>query len=57
MALRYGVDGGNITNSNVPYRLMNACGGYLSRYGSYSTAQISAAMSAICSAATTATVG
>lgn len=40
-----GVDGGNITNSNVPYRLMNACGGYLSRYGSYSTAQISAAMS------------
>lgn len=34
-----------ITNSNVPYRLMNACGGYLSRYGSYSTAQISAAMS------------
>ncbi|HAT5748658.1 TPA: molybdopterin-dependent oxidoreductase, partial [Salmonella enterica subsp. enterica serovar Typhimurium] len=24
-----GVDGGNITNSNVPYRLMNACGGYL----------------------------
>ena len=40
-----GVDGGNITNSNVPYRLMNSCGGYLSRYGSYSTAQISAAMS------------
>ncbi|ADO49140.1 selenate/tellurate reductase subunit YnfF [[Enterobacter] lignolyticus] len=39
-----GVDGGNITNSNVPYRLMNSCGGYLSRYGSYSTAQISAAM-------------
>ncbi len=22
-----GVDGGNITNSNVPYRLMNSCGG------------------------------
>ena len=40
-----GVDGGNITNSNVPYRLMNSCGGFLSRYGSYSTAQISAAMS------------
>jgi Tat-targeted selenate reductase subunit YnfF len=39
-----GVDGGNITNSNVPYRLMNACGGFLSRYGSYSTAQIAAAM-------------
>ena len=40
-----GVDGGNITNSNVPYRLMNSCGGFLSRYGSYSTAQISAARS------------
>jgi Tat-targeted selenate reductase subunit YnfF len=39
-----GVDGGNITNSNVPYRLMNSCGGFLSRYGSYSTAQITAAM-------------
>ena len=26
-------------------RLMNSCGGFLSRYGSYSTAQISAAMS------------
>ncbi len=38
-----GVDGSNITNSNVRHRLMNACGGYLSRYGSYSTAQISAA--------------
>ncbi|EOZ6931616.1 molybdopterin-dependent oxidoreductase, partial [Escherichia coli] len=23
-----GVDGGNITNSNVPYRLMNSCGGF-----------------------------
>lgn len=39
-----GVDGGNITNSNVPYRLMNSCGGFLSRYGSYSTAQIREAM-------------
>ncbi|MDD7569971.1 MAG: molybdopterin-dependent oxidoreductase [[Actinobacillus] rossii] len=39
-----GVDGGNITNSNVPYRLMNSCGGFLSRYGSYSTAQIRMAM-------------
>lgn len=39
-----GVDGGNITNSNVPYRLMNSCGGFLSRYGSYSTAQISNAL-------------
>ncbi len=39
-----GVDGGNITNSNVPYRLMNSCGGFLSRYGSYSTAQIRAGM-------------
>lgn len=25
-----GVDGGNITNSNVPYRLMNSCGGFQS---------------------------
>lgn len=39
-----GVDGGNITNSNVPYRLMNSCGGFLSRYCSYSTAQITTAM-------------
>ncbi|MDD7569469.1 MAG: molybdopterin-dependent oxidoreductase [[Actinobacillus] rossii] len=39
-----GVDGGNITNSNVPYRLMNSCGGFLSRYGNYSAAQISMAM-------------
>ena len=39
-----GVDGGNITNSNVPYRLMNSCGGFLSRYGRYRTAQISNAL-------------
>lgn len=43
-----GVIGGNITRSS-PYasiigRLMNCYGGYLSHYGSYSTAQISAAM-------------
>lgn len=43
-----GVIGGNVTRSS-PYasiigRLMNCYGGYLSHYGSYSTAQISAAM-------------
>ncbi|WP_159564604.1 DmsA/YnfE/YnfF family dimethyl sulfoxide reductase [Budvicia diplopodorum] len=43
-----GVIGGNITRSS-PYasmigRLMNCYGGYLSHYGSYSTAQISCAM-------------
>lgn len=31
-----GVDGGNIINLNVSYRLMNFCGGFFSRYGSYS---------------------
>ncbi|MFB2862568.1 selenate/tellurate reductase subunit YnfF [Aeromonas sp. MdU4] len=39
-----GVAGGNITNSHIPYRLMNSCGGFLSFYGSYSAAQIAAAM-------------
>lgn len=40
-----GANGGNVSNSKAPFRLMNACGGFLSRYGSYSTAQIGAAMS------------
>ncbi len=43
-----GIVGGNITRSSPAYsmlaRLMNCYGGYLSFYGSYSTAQISRAM-------------
>ncbi|ASV55335.1 Anaerobic dimethyl sulfoxide reductase chain A [Lelliottia jeotgali] len=43
-----GIVGGNITRSS-PYaslvaRLMNCCGGFLSHYGTYSTAQIACAM-------------
>lgn len=43
-----GIVGGNITRSS-PYaslvaRLMNCYGGFLSHYGTYSTAQISCAM-------------
>ncbi|EBK5248951.1 TPA: DMSO/selenate family reductase complex A subunit [Salmonella enterica subsp. enterica serovar Ordonez] len=39
-----GVAGGNITKSSMPFRLMNSCGGFLGRYGTYSTAQITAGM-------------
>lgn len=39
-----GVDGGNITNSNVPYRLMNCAGGFLQRYNNYSLGQLMTAM-------------
>ncbi|XQS17064.1 DmsA/YnfE/YnfF family dimethyl sulfoxide reductase [Citrobacter telavivensis] len=42
-----GVVGGNITHSytSLIHRLMNCYGGYLNQYGTYSTSQISSAMS------------